>query len=272
MKVQPYSFMLLTNTLCHGAKQIGVNNKGFPLMEAELRESSIRGHLRRWHRILWGPDDTILCWGTAGGKGVKASASKVTLRLSRPKDEKKPTLTSYLPHKNYGGTDVYALPASTSIYVLNVSFRYLGKQESVIIPHVEKTIRCWLLLGTVGQRSTRAFGSVWPQDNPPSTPDALEKELQGILGTKYAFCLSPRPIDRSVPDMKLCTDTLSGKENEKFFGYVDHSKRMTSPLKMKFVKLGNDFYLLLHAEKQSTIDGAIRVLQDANKPIGKLFA
>lgn len=271
MKVQPYSFVLLTNTLCHGAKQIGQSVKGTPLMEAELRESSIRGHLRRWHKILWGLDDTNICWGSVGGKTVKASASKVTLRLSRPKDEKK-TKTSYLPHKDYKGTDVFALAASTNLYTLSISFRYLGKEEARIVSHVETTIRCWLLMGTVGQRSTRAFGSVWPQDNPPSTPDALEKELQGILGTKYAFCLSPRPIDRSAPDMKLCTDTLAGKENEKIFGYVDHSKRMTSPLKMKFVKLGNDYYLLLHAEKQSTIDGAIRVLQDANKPIGVLFS
>ncbi|MBO4632277.1 MAG: hypothetical protein J5858_10170 [Lentisphaeria bacterium] len=258
MNSDKYSFELLTPTLCHGA---------FPKEEAELREPSIRGHLRRWHTLLWGEDDTAWCWGNAG---KNSSASKVVLRLSRPEKEQTGQ-TSFLPHKKYGGTEVPALLPIQNKYTLNVSFRYLQNNTEDIPDRVRKTIRCWLLMGTVGQRSSRAFGSVWPSDDPPATPDALEKELLDLLADcDYAFRLSPRI--NGLPDMKLCTNTLQGASNEVFFGYVKGRERKTSPLKMKFVRLNGVYYLLLHAQKMETINGALRVLQQAGKPLGQLFA
>ena len=255
---EKYSFELLTATLCHGA---------FPKEEAELREPSIRGHLRSWHTILWGEEDTALCWGNAGRN---SSASKVVLRLSRPGKEQTGK-ASFLPHKKFAGTEVPALLPLQNKYTLGVSFRYLRNDAEGVVSRVRKTIRCWLLMGTVGQRSTRAFGSVWPLDDPPASVDSLEEELCNLLeGCDYAFKLSPRI--NGLPDMRLCTDTLQGAANEVFFGYVKGRERKTSPLKMKFVRLNGVYHLLLHARENETIDGAIRVLQQAGKPIGRLFS
>lgn len=45
---------------------------------------------------------------------------------------------------------------------------------------------------------------------------------------------------------------------------------MTSPLKMKYVRLGNDFYLLLQAMDRNIVSGALQQLKAANKPIGNM--
>ena len=258
MDTKTFSFSLLTDTGCHGA---------FPKTEAEMRIPSIRGQLRRWHTILWGEEDMKKCWGAVVNS--TAHASKVVLRL-RPASGSTAasTKTSHiLPHSNDPRKKQSTMPilSAGASYCIEVRYRLLGPDAETVRDHVEKTIRCWLLLGTIGQRGTRAFGSVWPREEAPASLDQYRQELDRLLSGKYAYRISSKQIT-GMGDalMKFCTDTLSGQENEKYFGSIN--PRRTSPLKMKYIKIGGMYYLVLHAKRRETIDGALKALTEANKP------
>ena len=125
MKNKQFKIELLTPALCHGADK-----------NAEIRVPSIRGHLRKWHTILWGKDDMEYCWGTAGKDDT--IASKVVLRIVTDSANLAVFSTSMLPHKKSALTNAVK---NNQSFVLEVSYRYLedDKRQSVI-NKVEKTI------------------------------------------------------------------------------------------------------------------------------------
>ena len=259
MSTERYEIELLTDTLCHGVE---------PRSIAELRVPSIRGQLRRWHTILWGKNSTDECWGAvANGKEDAASASKVVIRIEAP--EIKNIQVDILPHKK--DRREFRIPgirrdASFSMFV---TFRYLSPDNADAIKEkVRSSIRMWLMLGTLGQRGSRAFGSVWDKSFRYATPSEFMDDVSALLrhsGYSVKLLQLPTPTPKGDDLMKICTDTLSG--NPKVFGGIN--PRQVSPLKMKFVKIGSrgDYYLVLHAHKQEIIDNAINLLK--NKPIGK---
>ena len=123
------------------------------------------------------------CWGTAGKDDT--IASKVVLRIVTDSANLAVFSTSMLPHKKSALTNAVK---NNQSFVLEVSYRYLedDKRQSVI-NKVERTIELWLLLGTFGQRGTRAFGSVWNQEASLATPQSYIDAVKAILKTsKYA--------------------------------------------------------------------------------------
>ena len=259
-----YEFELLTPCFCHGA---------FPEEVAEMRVPSIRGHLRRWHRLLYGEEDMKQTWGTAGREVV---SSRVILRLMTSDgkaEEWEPQ--QVLPHAKrelYGKREPHAKREQKTFsrsalksgmsYRLLVSFRPLTSEQ--VRERVDQVITSWLYLGCVGMRSTRAFGSVWPKDK---FPDLIEfSRTVKTAAEKLAIKVSVKTL--SSPNLAICSDTLSGAENEQYFGYVHGKERLTSPLKMKYIRLADGFHLVLYAECDAIISGALMQLREHKKPLG----
>lgn len=244
-----YDFELLTPCLCHGASKT----------TAEMRIPSIRGHLRRWHTILYGSEDMMQVWGTASGKVV---SSRVILRLlpvnNAPELQEKQQV---LPHVK--AFTCFALKSGTRFRLL-VSFRPMTSDQ--VRERVDRVITSWLYLGCVGMRSSRAFGSVWPQEAKPDRAGfckAVETAAE-----KLEIMVSAKPL--SELNLAICTDTLSGGTNERYFGYVKGRNRLTSPLKMKYIRLSDGFHLVLYATSEEIVSRALEQLDNAGKPLGKI--
>ncbi len=252
MSMYEYKIKLLSPTLCHGAA---------PRESAELRVPSIRGHLRKWHTILWEANDTNLCWGVVD-KDKKAVSSKVVLRITDAEEIQSDNFFM-LPHKKEARTK--GLVAGQT-FTLCVSFRHLPEnpaEAEKLKERVNKTIQIWLLLGTLGQRSTRAFGSVWNNEKKYNSVEEFAAETNLLIQGKYAVqILKPKETDSPQNMLKYCTDTLNGYP--RIFGAIKQT-RQVSPLKMKFIEVGNQTLLVLHALKHNTIDEALRVLKNHEK-------
>jgi len=260
MNFEQYEIELLTATLCHGAA---------PKEEAELRVPSIRGQLRRWHTVLWGQQSTNECWGFVPQHGGKSGqASKVVIRLQ----EKKTSTQKFrlLPHKTWHGQSP-GIPME-EVFKMLVSYRYLKQEEEqAVMDKVRATIKIWLLLGTLGLRGSRAFGSVWDKRSRYSTPQAFLDTVANILrssqyGQKYHVQLLKleKPSARGDELMKICTNTVGG--SPALLGGIT-PRRQISPLKMKFVDIGGMYYLALHAKNKDIVEKGRELLKD--KPVGK---
>ena len=263
METKNYDITLLTDLLCHGANK-----------NAEIRIPSIRGHLRKWHTILLGEDDMKKCWGGVEQdnkeKKETSISSKVVLRLFMSSNvSSKPV--NMLPHKTQQ-VMIQGINAEQN-FSIRVSYRYCsGAEFEKIKAHVEKTIEIWLLLGTFGQRGTRAFGSVWDKSTQFNSPKEYIEKIQSILSaanSTYAVqVLKPqKDADKIKELMKCCTDTLNGRPD--LLGGI--KPRQVSPLKMKIIKISNQYYLVLHAKNHKIIDDAIEYLSSKPKPISQKF-
>lgn len=255
MNKTEYNIHLFTPLLCHGANP----------RNAELRVPSIRGLLRKWHTILWGQEDTDFCWGSVSDKKENPTVSKVMLRIAT--GELNCNQVNILPHKKERKTLSAGISANQD-FTLQVLFRYLpedNEEKEKIIKKVKNTIKIWLMLGTFGQRGTRAFGSVWDNSFDYQNIDAFYDDLRELLkNKKYAVWILQLKAANAI-DISYCTDTIAGKPN--LLGSI--KPRRTSPLKMKYVKIGGRIFLLLHACTHEIIEKSLRLLQ--NKPIGRNF-
>lgn len=255
MSQKIYNITLLTPLLCHGAEKT-----------AELRVPSIRGLLRIWHKILWGQADVERCWGGLPPE-KEPVPSKVVLRIL-PENMKEADILM-LPHKK--GPAISKGYVAGEKFQLAISFRHLPEdeeQKKQIIDRVEKTIKAWLLLGTCGQRGTRAFGSVWYDDFAISSIEDFSSAVNELFAeSSNPYAVQLYSGKEKKIELKDCTDTLGG--NPELFGSI--SPRRNSPLKMKYIKLGQEYYLVLHAQKHDIIDNAVSVLKEKNKPIGTKY-
>lgn len=248
-----YDFELLTPCLCHGASKT----------TAEMRIPSIRGHLRRWHTILFGSEDMKLTWGTASGKVISSRVILRLLPINNAPESQMPQ--QVLPHVKVGpkAFTCSALKRGTR-YRLLVAFRPMTSEQ--VRERVDRVITSWLYLGCVGMRSSRAFGSVWPQEAKPDRAGfckAVETAAE-----KLEIMVSAKPL--SELNLAICTDTLSGGTNERYFGYVKGRNRLTSPLKMKYIRLSDGFHLVLYATSEEIVSRALEQLDNAGKPLGKI--
>lgn len=152
MKRAEVTFKFLTPALLAGADQ----------KSAEIRASSIRGALRWWMNALGYDKDCINdLFGTAAGETGRRSRVVV-----RDTTTNSPQVTCQSAEKIIGNPNDYFLwplgknsrgviPAGTT-----ASFSvFLRSGES---EDLEKGLKAFLLLGSLGSRSRRCYGSIWP--------------------------------------------------------------------------------------------------------------
>ena len=244
--VRSQSFELLSPCFCAGS------DKKLP----EMRVASIRGQLRWWHRVLCGvgkPEYEV--FGGASGKRFRFSDDPVashyrfavmaSQRNAEPVDQcivahKNPTSKALPPGGNY---TLQWLPQAHPHFEWSEDEDY-GKQSTG--EALERTLRAWLLLGTIGRRATRAMGSVWPAGYCPT-----EKEFrEAVSGLKFPSSVRWDVLSYDATDggtveklLKAASLTVHGLSKDQFtgnpLGYVQGRNRKTSPLRFKIGRFLN---------------------------------
>jgi len=172
-----------------------------PATTAEIRAPAIRGHLRWWLRALFPEahaDTQIL--GSAADNNVRASAVSLAVQ-----DVQARVLSQNL--KDYTGRQGKAAlqhPESYFLWPLRPTQQSLQKRGVLLPPpgqplaaftlewtwlppffaqagqwqpRFEQALEAWSLLGTLGTRATRGYGSVWDASCNFNTPDDFSQAL-----------------------------------------------------------------------------------------------
>jgi len=137
---------------------------------AELRAPSIRGQLRFWFRVMGGTIEEEKTIFGGIGKGDEGRASSVVVRIKTARGDIKTisdqTMNNILPEVRY---DYFLWPLRNSS-----NARGVIKENQTIELQIsnlknldeqigEKTIKAFLLLGSLGTRSRRCYGSIFPE-------------------------------------------------------------------------------------------------------------
>lgn len=212
-----------------------------------LRVPPIRGHIRMWHVSLFGAADANTVWGSTAGDGCGSKVG-VAFKTSPPASK---TTAEILPHKdnaNHRGPRV-SLPSGSRATLILTRLPGCKKDDW---DHAERATKVWLLLGTLGLRSARAAGSVWPNGSWVPQDTAALKSALAALGYKQpvqqvdSTILSDKRMSYENNEaLKLrhaASDTVGG--SSQYFGDI-RPTRKPSPLKMKVARLGGSPVLLL---------------------------
>lgn len=192
MKRAEVTFKFLTPALLAGADQ----------KSAEMRASSIRGALRWWMNALGYDKDCINdLFGTAAGETGRRSrvivrdttdenlsrmikerqTADMILNQNKPKNKPDCFLWPLGKPENARGVIQAGSTASFSVFLRS------GESEDL-----EKGLKAFLLLGSLGSRSRRCYGSIWPVSvtidghawKIPETIPGMREVLLEILGKK----------------------------------------------------------------------------------------
>jgi hypothetical protein len=257
---EPYPFELLTPCLCHGASPDG---------PAEMRVASVRGQIRQWQRTIAESATVDRIWGAT--EGQNAGSSKVSLCLDR--HETSTTSCRLLPHTDPNSRDYQvrrkaestksAIPAGRTF---TLTLRRLPGCTKPDWDAAQNAVKLWLLIGGLGLRCNRAAGSVWPLgDGAPQTEADLGSRLRE-LGCRWAVSLAEAALGATADTLRCAaSDTVDGHQD--VFGAI-RPRRMPSPVRMKVIRLGQAYRLLLAARQAGTLDQARRLL--AGKPLGQV--
>lgn len=214
-----------------------------------LRASGFRGQLRWWLRALTNDrcveEEVFGGIGADNGEDRRPRASSVILRLKR---------------WNGGAVSARALPHSEDPrkqfrrpaleperqFTLQLSLRPGFDERSFGISSLVLDI--YSLLGSFGFRSNRGSGSVWPVESSPKEEGELRDGLVALrrqcmdLGlwrpdsrlARAHVSLQPDRFESAEEARAVCSDTV--RDSSGALGYVDGSRRMASPLKLKVVR------------------------------------
>ncbi|HOK76086.1 MAG TPA: hypothetical protein PLW35_00015 [Verrucomicrobiota bacterium] len=244
LKTVHFTFTLLTP--CFSGTALGKQDN-----HAEMRIPPIRGHVRFWHRTLFGSENCNTVWGSASGD--KGKASVVALRFVGPVSQQQASPKAFvLPHKpapqprqpDFRGPRP-ALAAEQQ-FVIELQ-RLVGCNESDWL-NAQRALKAWLLLGCLGLRSNRAAGSVWPvADWVPTDRDSLKAELVKLGLRNLTVALIGLGKNKTPAQLReTASDTIQGNPHQRVFGGIK-PERHPSPTKFKVIRLGQQYCLLAWA-------------------------
>lgn len=241
-----FPFTLLTPAMIGGAE-----GRAAP---AEMRVASIRGQVRWWHRKAGLLPNCNQVWGQTEPSVV---ASKVSLTLA-PSTSPSHKDVAILPHKESGFRDSILPPHRQSLILRRLVGCQQGEWEAA-----QKAVKLWLLLGGLGLRVNRAAGSVWPEGDCCPTNEAELKQMLAALGYRHEVRLADTSLGATPHELrKAASDTVSVA---RYFGSI--SPRTPSPLKMKVIRLGKNYRLLLTGLDAAGMTAARSAL-GTGKPLG----
>jgi hypothetical protein len=246
MKLHQTAFPFTLLTPCFSGTALGKLDE-----YAEMRIPPIRGHVRFWHRSLFGADDANNVWGNANGNN--GNASTVGLRfsgaISKMLQDPDPDV---LPHSDNKRGSRPALAADEQ-FKLHLQ-RLVGCQNGYW-ERAHCAVKLWLLVGSLGLRSNRAAGSVWPCDAwTPRNENELLTTLQQLGLKNWDVAFIGLGAGMNYEELReSASDTVKGKSNASIFGCSD--PRMPSPAKFKVIKLQQGYCLLAIAPHPELNDG-----------------
>lgn len=233
----------------------------------EIRAPSVRGMLHQWFRILGG---TIAQEREVFG-GVKFktlpntrdSASKIVVRV-KPGDLQtgsRPTL----PHKTSDSRRNCYLPGGTFSIFISDRLGGLNNGDRELFL---KALKAWLLMGTLGFRSTRGGGSFswqWDAFPMPENPEAYQAACREVLNDAASrVAVLGTPYSTAEEARKTVSDSLGGpvgdngqndlRDLNEPLGCI-RPRRKTSPLKYRIVPFGNTFRILAFWDGRRAVTG-----------------
>lgn len=264
-------------------------NKGMDDNRPEIRPPSIRGQLHWWFRALGFPytDERAIF----GGVGKPARASRIVIRISgiEGKTGESPTL----PHKpQQPGLRTCYLPGTKCL--LHVLPR-LGGPSGTLLDQWNATLEAWLLMGSLGLRTTRGAGSFqWKSEEaatliPPQDFDTYATRCQELLSrAPFRFALLGTEYKSAEAARRDCSDTIGGRDDATSAGSLSRIRnplgtiqgRKTSPLRFRVVGLNGHFRIAalwdgrheVTHNSQNDLRQAIHLLVEKDKPIGHQLA
>src|SRR2546426_4670416 len=176
---------------------------------SELRVPAIRGHIRFWHRAAFGADSANRVWGSTNGNEGQGSRVAVRIKTGLPPSHQTAQL---LPHKTHGQGSRPALPQDGRA---SIQLQRLPACTSDDWAKAVTAAKLWLLAGTLGYRSSRAAGSVWPDGKwAPETRVDLSRLLAPLIGKAsqpWGAALIGESAGRSWNDLRVAaSDTPNG--------------------------------------------------------------
>ena len=252
--------------------------------EPEIRSASIRGHLRSWHRALFG--DPGRERKLFGGVGRGAVSSPVIIRVANLNGEirKFPTL----PHKEGGRAAAKKAFAPGTTFDLLVATRRGGIND-LQKEELERTIQGWFLAGGLGLRVTRGAGSIQVNEV-PETLDAYRKRLNEKLNFEGSLLSYPLvlPFAYSHPEKARikASDTIGGRDDRggqddlRQMNYPlgtlgsrrDGVSRKTSPLRFSVRQFEDGYRIVMHwygaAGDKPDLKRLVKSLADKKKVLG----
>jgi len=240
---------ILTPCFCAGADQA----------KPEIRVSSIRGQLRWWFRKLYNnPEMEKRVFGRIGKEG-EGQSSKVVLRVNTNPQGIPQKMEKILPHKPDGLGQRNAI-SKDYLFDLHYSFRHFPTNEEK--QAFERILEVWSLLGSLGARGNRAAGSIFVEQS-FATLEEFKKRITG-LNLPDSWCI--RVSDRADTPDKLRVIASDTVNDDDFLGFANGRERKASPFKIKVVSIENRNHLLIFAESEDVIEGALNVLKNAHNP------
>jgi hypothetical protein len=250
LETETFGFTLLTP--CFSGTALGKYDD-----HAEMRVPAVRGHIRFWHRVLFAAADANTVWGsTDGGEG---QGSRVALRLvgDVPRDQEQPE-PKLLPHKdnpNHRGPR----PALKVGGTFTLQLQRLVGCTSDDWDHAQNALRLWLLVGSVGLRSSRAAGSVWPINPSAPQPPWVPRDASGLsqvlrdlgLASWSVALIGEKDGPAEAKLRETASDTIQGNPYRQVFGGIN--ERFPSPTKFKVVHLSTGPCLLATAPRQEIV-------------------
>lgn len=233
----------------------------------EIRPPSIRGQLHWWFRALGYnyQDEKAIFGGVHGG----AIASKVMVRVGGIKGETDEVNT--LPHKTGGqASPKWAYKPGTA-FDLHISERLGGLSEKHHVAF-QRALETWLLLGTLGLRSTRAAGSfAWVPmgDNQLQMPTTMDewrtKVSERLSGAPLKFCLTDEAFNSAEEARRIVSDTIGGRNDSPGtngllsninypLGKVNGGRK-TSPLRFRLIPIQNHYHIAAVWDNRQEVTG-----------------
>ena len=261
----------------------------------EIRPPSIRGQLHWWFRALGGNamDEKAIFGGVHGG----ATASKLVVRVASATGATGKANT--LPHKGGGQASPKTAFQIGTRFDLRLLTR-LGKMEGRLKSALDRAVESWLLLGTLGLRSTRAAGSFrWEPVpsiaeatfRPPPSFAEYEARCVTLLGkSSLRFALLGQSYPAAEQARRVVSDTLGGRDDYEGqsdlsrlndpLGKIGRGERKTSPLRFRIVGIGPEFRIAAVWDARTTVTGnrpgdlagLIRLLDQRKPALGRQLA
>lgn len=228
---------------------------------SELRVPAIRGHIRFWHRAAFGADSANRVWGSTNGNEGQGSRVAVMIKTGLAPSRQNAQL---LPHKTHGQGSRPALPQDARA---SIELQRLPACTSDDWAKAVTSAKLWILAGTLGYRSSRAAGSVWPEENwTPQSKDGLAHLLAPLISRPiqpWGAALAGESAGKSWSDLRTAaSDTPKGPPH--LFGNA--IPRKPSPVRFKVVELGSGLCLLAIAPSKKLIADAETVLKSKPDP------
>ena len=227
MQLHTAEFRFTLLTPCFGGTALGKHDD-----HAEMRVPPMRGHIRFWHRALFGPADANRVWGSTSGD--EGQGSRVALRI-RNSSLRGQYLADILPHdlKKSGKPR----PSLREGAEFSLQLQRLVGCTNGDWDHAQRAVKLWLLLGCLGLRSNRAAGSVWPfGDWVPNDPVSLKTTIENLGLSNWSVALVGYGQGKAVIELrKTASDTIAGAPHRPVFGGIND--REPSPTKFKVAML-----------------------------------